>query len=209
MKVALVLRSGGIYTPKHATVLIKQIRQWLPFTEIICLTDMPLTDADERVPLNHGWPGWWSKMELFRPDLHGDLLFMDLDTLIVGPLDDIAAVNRLTLLRDFYRDGVYKGRPEGLGGGLMYLPEADRAVVWEGFMQNPNRNIQECWRGGDQQFFEKYYLAGAARWQDVVPGQVVSLKVHCANGVPSSTRVICAHGKPKFWDLPEYKRFYE
>lgn len=148
-------------------------------------------------------------MELFRPGIEGDLLFMDLDTLLIGPLDDIANVNRLTILRDFYRDGVYKGRPEGLQSSLMYLPELDRAEVWDSFSRNPTLAMSECYRGGDQQFLERFWLSRAARWQDAVPGQVVSWKVHCRNGVPSTTRVICTHGKPKPWDLPEYKHLYE
>lgn len=148
-------------------------------------------------------------MELFRPDIEGDLLFMDLDTLLIGPLDDIAGVNRLTILRDFYRDGVYKGRSEGLQSSIMYLPEADRVAVWADFIRNPVLAMTTCQRHGDQGFLERHYLQCATRWQDVLPGQVVSWKVHCRDGVPSTTRVICAHGKPKFWDLPEYKHLYE
>lgn len=208
MKVATVLRSGGIYTAVHVEALARQIRQWLPFHEIICLSDVTVPRV-ETVPLLHKWPGWWSKMELFRPDIKGDLLYMDLDTLVVGPLDDIAGVGRLTLLRDFYRDGVYKGRPEGLGSGLMYLPETDRGVIWAAFTRNPNIAMASCGSKGDQHFLEQHYLKRAMRWQDVTPGQVVSWKVHCRNGVPSTTRAICAHGKPKFWDLPEYKHLYE
>nr|WP_145924153.1 hypothetical protein [Halomonas elongata] len=47
-------------------------------------------------PLAHGWPGWWSKLELFRPH-GGDLLYLDLDTVVRGdlqPLIDAPAVGR-------------------------------------------------------------------------------------------------------------------
>lgn len=208
MRVATVLRSGGIYRPAHVEALARQLKQWLPFDELLCFSDM-FVPRVETVPLLHKWPGWWSKMEIFRPDIAGDLLYMDLDTLLIGPLDDIVNVNRLTILRDFYRDGVYKGRPEGLQSSLMLLPEADRSEVWADFARNPEVAMNSFTRLGDQGFLERHFLERAARWQDVLPGQVVSLKVHCRNGVPSNTRVICAHGKPKFWDLPEYKHFYE
>lgn len=42
-----------------------------------------------RIPLLHGddWPGWWAKMELYRPDLPaGRTLYMDLDTHIIRSL---------------------------------------------------------------------------------------------------------------------------
>lgn len=206
MRVALVLRSGGIYTPKHVEALQRQIDTWLPGNETFCLTDVKGMDANT-VPLKFGFPGWWSKIEVFRPGLKGDLLYIDLDTLIIGPLDDIANVGRLAILRDFYRDG--DRRPEGLQSSIMYLPEADRAEVWEAFMRNPAAAMDACARGGDQQFLERFWMQRAARWQDLLPGQIVSYKVHCRNGVPSTTRVICAHGKPKFWSLPEYQHLYE
>jgi len=43
------------------------------------------------VSLKHGWPGWWSKLELFRPDidLRGRVLYLDLDTLVMQDLDPV------------------------------------------------------------------------------------------------------------------------
>jgi hypothetical protein len=146
-------------------------------------------------------------METMRPDIPGDFLFMDLDTVITGPLDDILAVKKLTLLRDFYRNGVKL--KEGLGGGLMYLP-ADKAVrspVWDFWMQQPQLQMKVYSRG-DQFLFEKFWLNTAARWQDVVPGQVVSWKVHCQNGVPPEARLIAFHGQPRPFAVGQFLHLY-
>ncbi|MBB6413742.1 hypothetical protein [Mesorhizobium sangaii] len=59
----------------------------------------------ELIPLRHGWPGWWAKMELFRPELRDDWLVFDLDTSIVGSLADMAAVEDPVIMRDVVRPG--------------------------------------------------------------------------------------------------------
>lgn len=208
MLIVLVLKSGGIYTPRHAEILAEQIFHNSPrHIPVLCLTDMDCPARVKCSPLKYNLPGWWSKMELFRPDIKGDLLYFDLDTAIGASLRDIVAVDKLTLLRDFYRDGTRK--LEGLQSAMMFLPEADRAEVWDAFIANPKKAMLECATGGDQQFLERFYLQKAQRWQDVLPGQVVSYKVHCKHGVPPDARVVCAHGKPKLWDTPEFKHLYE
>lgn len=208
MRIAFVLKTGGVYTHKHVRALHDQVRTYLrEDAPVICLTDSEAVDRHIAVPLQHNWPGWWAKLEMFRPDIKGDLLYFDLDTVVQGSIDAFASVNTLTLLRDFYRDG--SRRPEGLQSAVMYLPYADRAEVWDAFIANPKKAMLECSLGGDQQFLERFYLQRAQRWQDVLPGQVVSYKVHCKQGVPPDARVVCAHGKPKLWDTPEFKHLYE
>jgi hypothetical protein len=60
------------------------------------------------------------------------------------------------------------------------------------------------------------FAGKAARWQDVLPGQVVSYKIHVqldpkkgkhiGNGlVPAGTRVVCFHGQPRPWAVPELR----
>lgn len=59
----------------------------------VCLTDADaVPEGVERIPLLHNWPGFWSKVELFRPGLFaGPVIYLDLDTVVCGPLDPIAA----------------------------------------------------------------------------------------------------------------------
>lgn len=198
----MVLRSGGIYLPKHAQILAAQIAKQAPFHEIVCLSDVEVPGV-ETIPLQTAEKGWWAKMELFRPDIKGDLLYFDLDTIVRGRIDELLNVGRLTLLRDFYRDGVYKGRPEGLGSGLMYLPEADRADAWRAWTANPKRTM-----GGDQMFLEGLWLQKAARWQDVVPGKVVSYKASRGE-ILDDVAVVVFHGRPRPWAAPEFQHLYK
>lgn len=210
MRIVTVLNSKTLhgarpeFEPKHVLALKAQCEKWAPGVPFECLSDTP-GGSWEGYHCQHGWPGWWLKMALFDPDIPGDFLFMDLDTVITGPLDDILAVRKLTVLRDFYRDG--KKLKAGLGGGLIYLPEDARAQVWEFWKTNPVFNMRLYCRG-DQHLFERFWLNTAQRWQDVVPDQVVSYKVHCKTGVPPDARVVCFHGKPRPWEVGEFLHLY-
>lgn len=205
MRVITVLRSGGDYKPSHVHALQKQVAHWAPLATFECLSDVEIPGV-KTTPLVHGWPGWWSKMELFRPELRGDFLFMDLDTVIVGPLDDFDSVSSLTILRDFYRNG--KKLKEGLQSSLMFLPESERRGPWDDFTTNPPMSMRLFARGGDQALLEMHYLHIAKRWQDVLPGQIVSWKVDCQHGVSPDARIICMHGKPRPWEVGQFLHLY-
>jgi hypothetical protein len=194
------MKSGGEYAERHVLALKAQVGQWLPEAEFVVLSDKRIANV-KCVPLVEGWPGWWSKMELFRPDLEGDILFMDLDTVVQGPLQEIAAVGELTICQDFYRS-------YGLQSSLMYLPRADRGEVWRAFKANPAYAMHRAGRRGDQSFLEQHYLHRAKRWQKSLPNQVVSYKVDCQNGVPLDANVVIFHGTPRPWATTEFSSLY-
>lgn len=178
-----VLRSGGEYKPQHVKWLARQV------PDLVCLTDIDVPGVP-CLPLKYGWPGWWSKMELFRPDLPGDLMYFDLDTVVFR----VPEANQTTVLQDFYH-------PELVGSGLMYLVEKDRHKVWEDWIKNPEQHMKDNSRWpnhGDQGFIGKH-LNSANRWGR----EVVSYKKHCRTGVPQKAQVVCFHGKPRPWAAKE------
>lgn len=225
--VACVLRAGNGFTTEYVTRLWKAVRQhWTGKLDFLCLTDTPIGFRGIReLPLKHDWHNYWSKLELFRPDIRGPLLTMDLDTMIVGSLAEIQEVNVHTMLRSFK----WKHR---LASGMMYLPEAVRPVIWARWIlapqewmrvhRWPNKHghltgdqgfLQETWErsgwGSGRTPDEQWRRNGIQRWQRALPGQVVSYKRHVKkNGgrVPSGTRVVCFHGNPRphelGWRLP-------
>jgi len=199
--VVCVLRTGKEYRPEHVRALQEQVARHstLPF---VAMSDVPVSGVDV-IPLQHpDWTRWWCKMELFSPDmlLFGDILFIDLDTWIVGSLDDIGNAQVLTVLSDFYRGAVAKG--DRIGSGLMYIPRDDRPPIWERWMANPAGHMRSC-SNGDQEFLEKTWKEKAERWQALLPGQVVSYKVHVRgkNTIPADARVVCFHGHPRPWEV--------
>ena len=138
------------------------------------------------------WPRWWAKMELFDPHLTGDILYFDLDTVIVGPIDDLLVPRLPVVLADFNLP-----RPNFMATGVMWLPEYMRIHVWRDWIANPALHMQKHASHGDGGFLSRYFKAGALRWQDLIPGQIVSHKLHCKDGVPQGARVVCFHGNPR------------
>jgi hypothetical protein len=94
--VACVWRTGGPYDAHdYVGRLARGVARNLTLPHrFVCLTDFAgeLPEGVERIPLLHRWPGFWPKVELFRPGLfRGPVLYLDLDTVVCGPLDALAA----------------------------------------------------------------------------------------------------------------------
>lgn len=94
--VACVLVRGHVaFTPEYVARLRSMVARNIdrPY-RFVCLTDRPeqLPPEVEAVPIVH-WKslkGWWAKINLFRPGLFtGRVLYLDLDVLIVSPLNAI------------------------------------------------------------------------------------------------------------------------
>jgi hypothetical protein len=157
-----------------------------------CITDDPKKIPGYLIPIaaDVGVRGWWNKCALFRPGIfpNGErVLYFDLDTIITGDLSDIAAyTGKFAALRDFN----FKGN---MNSGLMAWEAGTLDHIW--------RVWQRCGRpqfdpGGDQAWIEDMQPT-ADYWQEILPGQVVSYKVDCQQGVPDKARVVCFHGKPR------------
>ena len=152
---------------------------------LVALSDVPI-EGIRTIPLAHDWPGWWAKMELFRPDIPGDLFYLDLDTTVIRMPD---MPNADAVLTDF-------GDRSVIGSGLMYLTEETRARVWADWMRFPDVHMKRHtkWPAGDQGFLLPH-LRRALRWQAIA--KVYSYKIHCKRGIPADADVICYHGKPR------------
>lgn len=159
----------------------------------VCLTDDPAVEPYWRVPLQHDFPGWWSKLELFRPGLFsGPVLYLDLDTLITGDLSDIAGYRGpFAIARDFYQP------TRGQSCVMAWTPNAETARIWARFMEDPKGHMRRIKATGDQAFINEC-LPNAVRLQDLFPDQIVSYKVHAQAGPPDGARLVCGHGEPRF-----------
>lgn len=213
---ACVLRSGGDFRTEHVVGLQTGLQEHLSLTiERVCLTDLPdeVREAGwygriER--LRTDWPGWWSKLELLDPRIfagYDRVLYADLDTVFVGSLADIVAATAATegfvMLSDFNR----ADRPAS--GVMAWRPSEGTASVYRDYSKrgsepgNPRRL--------DFYLAPKLEENGVAveRWQDLVPGQIVSYKRHVRKGrrggngkVPPKARIVCYHGVPRPWAEP-------
>ena len=93
----------------------------------VCLTDrkQELRSVDA-VPIKSvpGIPGWWSKIELFNPahELQGRVVYLDLDTLVVGDLSPVVDYpSAFALVPD---EGDFQGR-----GNLRVVKKYNSSVM--------------------------------------------------------------------------------
>jgi len=197
MLTVLCLRTGDRYAKTYVHALARAVERHLSQPHrFICMTDDPEGLDCRTIPVPLGLPRWWGKLYAFSADWTDRVLFMDLDTVVLGPLDGFAATTRpFACIRPFYRPG-------GIASGLMSIAPGTAPEVWRRFARDPGAAIAATaaradppWNHGDQRWLELMGLR-PAYWQDLLPGQLVSWKVHCRAGVPPGARVVAFHGRP-------------
>lgn len=177
--VACVLKAGGPYMPEYVARLKAGVDAHLAGHRFICLSDIDV--PCERLPLINNWPGWWSKLELFR--LTGPVLYFDLDTVITGDLTAIAShPHKFTMLRDFSKGGPASG-----------------IMAWHGdyrhLMESFDIEQIDNYPGHGDQGYIGWRLGSVDYFQNLFPGQIVSRKQPQYRN--ANERVVCFHGKPR------------
>lgn len=190
LTVACVLKSGGIYDPFHVFRLQLQVAAHLkrPY-RFVCLADMK--PECETIPLARDWPGWWSKINLFKPgQFTGRVLYLDLDVSIVGPLEPF-----FDFPTPFAAIADYQF-PLQINSSVMAWDAGHADHLFTGFTPDVIGRFH-----GDQNYiFERQHDIARfpRRWCPSYRAHVVP------NGdkVPEGAKIAVFHGQPKPWDLP-------
>lgn len=168
-----------------------------------CITDRDIEGVD-CVPFSESYPGWWSKVELFKRQ-DGPNIWLDLDVVITGSLDWLvdkygrepmaAPSNWAQSGHGGVQSSVMVWNPCGMTRKIfdLYDPEDPRLNNWP-----PTTGMTEAgpavW--GDQEWYTLLRDRGDIRVTPIVEG-VKSYKYHCRSGLPSDTRIVVFHGDPK------------
>lgn len=149
----------------------------------VCLTDQPSRHPGiQTMQLTPGRIGWWNKLELFRPGIFaGRVLFLDLDSVITGPLDELVASKGIIHLSDWgWKMPVY-------GSGVMVWDAGEHAAIW--VRDYPGLYSHHH---GDQDWITR--IGG---WDRFPPQLARSYRYHCTEAVPEGCAVVSFHGEPK------------
>jgi hypothetical protein len=151
--IACVMRTGGIYTPKYVYNLRDAINRHTSLKHnFVCLSDTPIPSVTT-IPLIHKWRGWWSKIELFRPNLFpGPVITMDLDALIVGDILPLFyCSDQMTMVKE-------RGRNPNYFSSSCMAWTGDYSFVYENFKKSPEKYMEQFKRMpyiGDQAYISK------------------------------------------------------
>lgn len=192
LKILTVLKSGGDFYPEHVYKIKEMCEEHIKDIDFsfYCFTDLDL--LCNTIKLEHSWPKWWSKIEIFKEE--GPCLFIDLDTIVCGDISNIIKNlknSELCMLKDQWHKNT-------MGSGLVYW-DKDVSYIYEKFKLDPEKHMHEY--EGDQNFInhvvkEKKYI------QDYCDGEIVSFKANLEFGRkfnPDLHSIVYFHGPPRPW----------
>ena len=164
--------------------------------QFLCLTDREIPGVDCVRPLL-GFPGWYSKLELFELET-GPAIYFDLDVVIVGPIEPLLCVDGIKIPKNWAQSGhggcqssvmAWKGDYAMLA--RLFKPELLTPPTSGNFgLYGPLK----LW--GDQEYITEMLGEPGGIVVEEMNG-VFSYKYHCQNGLPPTAKVVCFHGSPK------------
>lgn len=186
MLTVITLCTGDKYPLEYVEKLQRAVSQNLTLQhEFVCV-------------MRSEFPGWWGKIEMFKRE--GPHLFLDLDVVITGSLDDLCHTDAEI------RTGLNWAQ-SGHGGcqsSVMYWENARKIYDWfrpERITWPPVSSPGVLW--GDQEWITEMRDDKALTVDYFDPAHLVSYKYHCRHGLPKGARVVAFHGEPKPADVQD------
>jgi hypothetical protein len=164
-----------------------------------CITDDPdsLPDYVTAIPADPAYPGWWQKLRLFAPEMpwaEGERIFyVDLDSAIVGRLEDMA--DTPGLMRD-WMTGAH-------GSTAMVWDHGEHRNVYSTFAdlsaEERARVMNQPLKGFTQPYGDQDWLTDVSRgeWNIWPIEWCVSYKEAAKEWPPGGSKIIVFHGDPK------------
>jgi hypothetical protein len=194
LTVLCVCKSGAEYDAEWVRKLKAGVARNLtvPY-EFKCLSDI---DVPDRIALRHRWPGWWSKIEVFR-EVKGPTLYLDLDTVVTGNIDWLTKTEHdFAAIQNFHD-------PKMIGSAVMWFSKPLRKV-YDRFCEKPFKWIEYHERKKDGPYLGDQAFIWDTLGRDVRTfpmDSIKSYKFHCRDGLPKGTSLVCFGGKPKAYEV--------
>lgn len=188
------VKNGTKYTDDDVYILQDMVARNLRASHRFhCLADRDIGGVNCTIP-EENWPGWWSKLLLFRYAA-GFNLYLDLDSVVVGPLDDLIS-KTLSMPANWAQSGHGGCQSSVMAWGQPYplIPESFHVERLAAPRAGNCGDYNGLW--GDQEFITSLYGDPGSDRIHAMQG-VISYKYHCQQGLPSDAKVVCFHGEPK------------
>ena len=206
----ICMKWGAKYGPEYVNTLHNMVKRHLSLPHrFVCLTDSTegLNAGIETFPIPpmpielNGPERGWKKLLTFAPtlyDLHGDTLFLDIDIIVTGSLDEFfTQKGNVLIIRE------WKPR-HGLGNSSVYRFKIGAHPDVLDYFTHNFEQIKQDFR--HEQAFLCDYLSKKGALGFWPEGWVRSFKRHCMHyfpkslfvppQLPNNTRVLIFHGRP-------------
>jgi len=206
--VVLVLRSGGDFTFRDVELIARHINgRWLSNIKprIICLWDKATETYDlgniEVIPLTNNYPGTWSRMQLYSPEMekYKPFLYIDLDTAVINSLENIFNLikdpTEFIVLEDFWNKG-----------------QLATALVWFPANCKKTESVWKAWQRSKKEFgfrmdkFLRGVLGNQISFWQQLTNTIWDFKPKATavlSQVPEGANLVCFHGKPRIFQAAE------
>lgn len=214
---ACVYRPGGGFSDEYVYRLQRAVAKFcrLPH-RFVCLTNQNLKGM-EVVPFVRNWPGYWSKIELFRPGLFdGPVRYFDLDTAFLSDITDIVEAHYAFACGTSWKHG--GGNDNYMNSAvMMWDSRIDLSHIYEQFTAGVIPKYEQSWqRWGDQGFIQDHlgrpFESLLTRW----PNRILHSKTNVWGptknlmAVPyGGASIVCFSGRPRPHQLPPDSPLYK
>ena len=203
LTIACVLKSGGDYDWEYVNRLRNNINDHITqLYKFVVMTDMwqDMTTPPDGVEvwnLESEFKTYWSKLELFR--LKGEVLYFDLDTIILKGLDFL--IEGIRTMVSFHPKEKHFFMMRAFNRHRRY---ASGIMAWNGDFEwlysSTKPEMIERYGKWEQDYIVDRMLSMRQKISfidDCSGGGIVSYKHHCTEDIPKSANIICFHGKPR------------
>jgi predicted O-methyltransferase YrrM len=197
------LKWGTQYGPEYVNILYAMVQRNVQMAgfDFVCLTDNPqgIHPWIRTAPLPYDAPKWWGKMGLYMPIIPGiqteRLLFLDLDVVVTGPLDEMLQYPGDFVMAMDWPSGTYPAEnPKSRNGqtSAILLEVGSRTDIWEKYVEAGKPTPSNP---GDQEWINDAFPGSMALFPERL---VQSYKLHklAGDALPKCS-VVMFHGRPK------------
>lgn len=193
---------GKKYGPDYVNKLYRGVLKFLtevPF-DFTCFTENPegLEEGILVIPLAENWTGWWGKATLFSEiGIEGRMLYIDLDTVITGSLNDLARYSGNFAVMGTADLECEKAK-DGYNTSIIAWNSEFGKEIYTVLKMYYNQTLKFICRFD---FWTEMMVKNADTVQELFPGQFLDYLTYCKNEVPQGCRMVCFPREPKPHDF--------